>query len=484
MLIQWQPLYQYRVQHGGQADHPLSWLTTLLWLLALFVLAGRRARRESARELPPLIFGLGLTAISAFMISRQSLPLWQPLAPILANLQYPWRFLMLTALGLAMSAGALPANTPDFPAPFPRREGGLQRPSPRRRGVGGEAVTLILLALILQSLLTIPSQPLPFPAAEAWSPDRMWREDAAAGQVGATWTAEFLPLTVSEQRWALGRPREGATAGPAISPHPAVRLTKLGYDQVELEVAAATPFSLRLHQFHLPAWRATLDGRPIATYPSGELGLVTVDLPAGRAGGSQRVSLRFGPTPAAWIGSALALAAAAIVTGLAWRQRRLDRRLLGVTAGLLIVVTGLAANQTGLGQRTWTPWPVNAAVSDVALLLGYDVAPARTADALDVTLYWFALRDVGANYKSFVHLLGSEGTVIGQHDGDPGGGFTPTSRWRAGELVADRHRIPVPAGRNPAETRLKAGMYQPEPMRNLPLTPPAADGRIDLGLRQ
>ena len=54
--------------------------------------------------------------------------------------------------------------------------------------------------------------------AEAWAPDRMWREDAEAGQVGATWTGEFLPLTVHEQRWALGRSRPDAADGPAPDP--------------------------------------------------------------------------------------------------------------------------------------------------------------------------------------------------------------------------------------------------------------------------
>jgi hypothetical protein len=120
-------------------------------------------------------------------------------------------------------------------------------------------------------------------------------------------------------------------------------------------------------------------------------------------------------------------------------------------------------------------------VVDVALLLGYDTAPARGADALDVTLYWLALRDVSANYKAFVHLLGPDGAVIAQHDGDPVGGYTPTSRWRAGELIADRHRIPLPDGLSSGEYGLKAGMYQPEPPRNLPVDPPTPDGRVDLG---
>ena len=148
---------------------------------------------------------------------------------------------------------------------------------------------------------------------------------------------------------------------------------------------------------------------------------------------------------------------------------------------LLVIVAVLDLNRLGVGQRTWTPRPAGAALGDAALLLGSDATPARGVHALDVTLYWLALRDIGANTKAFVHLLGPEGTVIAQHDGDPVGGYTPTSRWRAGELIIDRHRIPLPDGLASGEYGLKAGMYQPEPPRNLPVDPPTSDGRVDLG---
>ena len=59
------------------------------------------------------------------------------------------------------------------------------------------------------------------------------------------------------------------------------------------------------------------------------------------------------------------------------------------------------------------------------------------------------------------------------------GGGLPVQR--AGELIADRHRIPLPAGLSSGEYGLKAGMYQPEPPRNLPIDPPTPDGRVDLG---
>ena len=109
LAVQWQPLYQYRVQHGGVADHPLSWLTVGLFLLVFGLFVYRLVRRQRVTAAPVVGFGLALTAASAFMITLPSLPLWEPLAPILANLQYPWRFLTLTALGFAMCLSALPS---------------------------------------------------------------------------------------------------------------------------------------------------------------------------------------------------------------------------------------------------------------------------------------------------------------------------------------------------------------------------------------
>jgi hypothetical protein len=71
-----------------------------------------------------------------------------------------------------------------------------------------------------------------------------------------------------------------------------------------------------------------------------------------------------------------------------------------------------------------------------------------------------------------------------QHDGDPGGGFTPTTRWEPGELVPDLHPVQLPADLPPGRYRLWAGMYEYEPVRNLTIVAadrPVSDNRILLG---
>ncbi|MBI3960930.1 MAG: hypothetical protein HY328_19130, partial [Chloroflexi bacterium] len=129
-----------------------------------------------------------------------------------------------------------------------------------------------------------------------------------------------------------------------------------------------------------------------------------------------------------------------------------------------------------------TPHPVQARLEDTALLVGYITAPARGERGLDVTLYWFALAETSANLNVFVHLLGTDGGVIAQHDGAPVGGFSPTSRWQAGEIIADTHRILLPPEVGPGVYGLKAGMYEPATVTNLPVHPPAPDNRVELGV--
>ncbi len=455
-LLQRSLAYLYRDQNNLGLVYPLSWLTLVLLILGILLLLWRR--RHPPAHTPLLILHLLLALGAIFLTSTASLWLWRPLTPLLGHLQYPWRFHVLVALGLMAAAGALPVLWP------------------RLRPV--LLLALIFVASVFTGLARLPLQPLPLPAAETWSPERMWREDAEVGQVGATWTAEFLPLTVAEQRWALSRPRVGATDGPPPEPIPTIILSQRSYDAFTLHLTAAHPFPLRLHQFHLPGWNAAIDGRPAPTYPSNELGLVTVNTPAG----SHDISIGFGATPYRIAGAMLSALALVIWVALVWLRARPHRLLLVASLLLLLLTLALGLNSLGLGQRAWAPHPAQSRLSDVALLIGRDAHAARGDRALDVTLYWVGLRDTASNYKAFVHLVDGQGRVVAQHDGDPVGGFSPTTRWRAGELIPDTHRLPLPPDLPPGSYGLKAGLYElTDAPHNLTTDPPTPDNRVDLG---
>jgi hypothetical protein len=451
--------FQGAAERLGQI-YPWSWLSVALLAAGLVLLLVRWWQRHLPANTPLIVFHLAVAGSALFMTTAAALLIWSPLTPILGHLQYPWRFLLLEAVGLMGVAAALPALLPRV-----------------RPGLLVAAVAVVAIAV---AMVGLPIEPLALPDGETWAPDRMWREDASAGQVGATWTGEFLPLTVAEQRWALGRPADPSTV-PAWSPPPSwpprVTLTELSYAGLAAEVDSEGPLQLRLHQFHLPGWNATIAGRPAPTFASTDLGLVTVDVPAG----SHAVELRFGTTAARTAGALISLAGVATWIGLAWWQARSSRSLLAASLVLALLAGALMLNGLGLGRRTWAPQPVQATLEDAAVLLAADSRTLPGQDTAEVTLYWLALRPLAENYKAFVHLLGPDGTVLAQHDGDPVGDFTPTTRWQPGEILRDRHTIPLPVDLPPGDYRLLAGLYSVDPLRNLSVSPPTADDRVDLG---
>jgi hypothetical protein len=120
------------------------------------------------------------------------------------------------------------------------------------------------------------------------------------------------------------------------------------------------------------------------------------------------------------------------------------------------------------------------------MLVGYQVPSEslRPGQRLTVRLYWMGLAPMKENFKTFIHVAGPDGRPLAQHDGDPGGGFSPTSRWLPGELIEDDHVIPLPHELPPGSYRLLAGMYQYGDVQNLEViwaSVPVVDGRLEIG---
>jgi hypothetical protein len=109
-------------------------------------------------------------------------------------------------------------------------------------------------------------------------------------------------------------------------------------------------------------------------------------------------------------------------------------------------------------------YAVSATLGDGIGLLGYDLSPAtvRPGQNLTLTLYWRALTPGGAWLRVFTHLIGSDGALIGQHDGPPAEGTAPTSEWLAQEVITDQHIIPIPADAPDGGHTLYVGMYSPD----------------------
>ncbi|MDE3075401.1 MAG: glycosyltransferase family 39 protein [Chloroflexota bacterium] len=80
-------------------------------------------------------------------------------------------------------------------------------------------------------------------------------------------------------------------------------------------------------------------------------------------------------------------------------------------------------------------------------------------DPVDLTLTWRAAARPGKDYSVFVHLLNAGGSTVAQHDGWPAAGTRPTTGWRPGESIADRHGLLVPLGTSAGTYKLEVGLY-------------------------
>ena len=105
--------------------------------------------------------------------------------------------------------------------------------------------------------------------------------------------------------------------------------------------------------------------------------------------------------------------------------------------------------------------PRQANFDDRIILVGADVEPDPVAagDALRITLYWQALREMDIPYTVFVHLLGPDGRVIAGHDSQPVQGSRPTTGWVPGEYIADSHELPIPTGLAAGDYVIEVGLY-------------------------
>jgi hypothetical protein len=105
---------------------------------------------------------------------------------------------------------------------------------------------------------------------------------------------------------------------------------------------------------------------------------------------------------------------------------------------------------------------VNVRFGEHITLIGYalDRDTYRPGDVLMLTLFWQTDAALSARYKVFVHLYTDpDAPPPAQHDSEPGGGLAPTTDWRSGETIIDRHGVPIPADLPPGEYTLAVGLY-------------------------
>jgi mannosyltransferase len=121
--------------------------------------------------------------------------------------------------------------------------------------------------------------------------------------------------------------------------------------------------------------------------------------------------------------------------------------------------------------------PVRFQLGQNVELVGYDLdtSSAMPGGQIELILYWQAWGATDKPYKVFTHLSEDALAPLAQHDGLPGEGCCPPDTWVKGEVVVDRHVIPLAADFAPGSYRLTAGMYDEPTGVRLPVTSSKAD---------
>jgi hypothetical protein len=114
--------------------------------------------------------------------------------------------------------------------------------------------------------------------------------------------------------------------------------------------------------------------------------------------------------------------------------------------------------------------PMHVFLGDAIIFKGYDLAAevVTPGESLDLVLYWAALRETGANYTVFAHLLDADGALVSQFDGLPGDSLHRTYDWWPGYFDWDEWPVPVPEDLAPGTYTLRVGMYDADTVERLP----------------
>ncbi|MEJ2559473.1 MAG: hypothetical protein P8186_25315, partial [Anaerolineae bacterium] len=433
------------------------------------------------------LFFFSLLVVCIFMVLPASNWVWTN-APFLAVAEFPWRLLGLANLSLAFLGGA-----------------SVHVLSSRRR-------TTLALAGVLAVLFTSAVYLYPFRPFVRYGETvaDMASYELASQTIGTTTLGEYLP------RWVETTPTTSPLAEALSRGEPVEKLDRsslperatahlLDHTAVSegYRFDSSQPFRARFLTHYFPGWTARIDGQPAEITVEPESGLILVPVPAG----SHDLRLQFGDTPLRKAANVItgAMLAALALAGL-WRIASRARYrpptatnpqplalrwplhpalLVGASLVGLLLIKGLVVDpHTGWFRRTSSPdqvsgvqYPLRVNLDDQFWLLGYDLDRDTVAqgDTLRVVLYWQALRPVGTDYRSFVHLDAptDQRTWAGSDNFQPGDATAqidiPTSTWDTAHYVRDEHFIRVPPNVPPVRFSLRAGLYNPDTGQRLPL---------------
>lgn len=327
-LVQGRIIHDYAIE-GGRDPFNMGLVQALGGVGGLTAWGYRAVRRRVRDGVWSWVAATVL--ITTWLITPLSRFVWE-VVPLLPLVQFPWRFLGLQALAIAL-VGAWGAEI------LPEKWRG--------------AVSLMIGALVFAAgLAGLRIDRLTVTEADI-IPERLMLYETYSGNVGGTVRYEYLPREMvprpytSAVQWNDGvKPPPLALSGNIL--RASLRLQRATCEEWEIHVQEEA--LLAFHTTYFPGWRAAVDGKPRAVVPIEGLGLIGLPLEPGE----HRVVLTFRSTPLRRTMEGVSLSALVGVLFLVGRRllfspkgRRIALGTLGVLALDVIWMAYLAPRPVG-----------------------------------------------------------------------------------------------------------------------------------------
>jgi len=476
-LVRLEPVHTYFVSFD-QPSFGLALTVCTLLTVAFVVMRWRNLTHKSRGQ---FVFWTLAWLTAMFATTMYAAPLWQCVS-VASFLQFSFRWMGPATLFAAVVVGyALHSHT--------------LSPKMLRRPAVAAIMVVAVAWVVVSPLPRLRHAPVTFPV----SGDVVRETDISLSGLARkdlewlafvrthqwSWVNEYIPVTSSlvhlDRLFDLFLDQEPAPINPRVQPVQAkVTLVRATPFAVTLRAASQNAWTLQLHAFWFPGWRARLDGTATLAHPTSELGLVSVHVPAGK----HEISVGFHGTAVRRAGMLITVLALVVWLAMTWRRHRLLM--------MVVIAVGLAFAVLVMWQSYGAPitigmTPIQADFNGEVALIGYRVGPARPGDALEVTLSWLAQRTMSRSYKVFVHIVDDTGHLWAQHDSPPLNYGSSTMHWHPGELIVDPHRVPLPPNLPPGRYQVRVGMYDEQTIMRLPVVDAAGqpvDNQVLLSLVQ
>jgi hypothetical protein len=492
--------------------------------LALLAIAGWWSFEDREKRFNILFFSFVLISL-IFMVLPQSVAVWDHL-PLLEYVQFPFRFLGIASLAVALLAGGLFGISCGQDIGLPNSLGGAReepeqvRDSAIPQGLSSPCLRLtfyvsrlakrpslmILGVLVIQLLIIAFSLPWLYPrycsTTEGLSIARLARLERSLGVIGATSAGEYLPIWVKEvpsgssmeTMYRAGAPIERLE--PSSLPEgAALKSAEYGLTSADILIESPQPFRAVFNSFYFPGWRAYVDGKGVAIIPTEPYGLISFEVPAGE----RNIQVRFQDTPLRLAGKALSALSALVILGLIiWSLvRRSGGQVVGhntkyairntlwfpqaalAIALLVVKVSYIDRHDTCFrrsgfdgSQVEGVQVPLEVNFGGEMMLLGYDLHPStvESGKTFRLDLYWKAQRKLAVEYSAYARLKDAQSNLWSPKDsGRPGGyrDYPLTTTWPLDAYAQDSYQILVLPGTPPGEYDLVIGAFSKATLEEL-----------------